>query len=199
MNHSQSPKHLLIKKRLLLSARELFRVYGLKKTSIAELTKAVGIAQGSFYAYFSSKEELFFELVEVEEGRIKEELFHLLQEEPMTKHLFKKFLLKSLELIQQNPIIRSLFDKEHMQYLLNKLPPERMEKHIKVDTESLRPMIEHLQQQNIMIKKDPRIISGIIRSFILSFLHQQTIGEDIFEETIALHAEMIADGLIQGG
>jgi hypothetical protein len=137
--------------------------------------------------------------VEVEEAKIKEELFHLLQNEPITKHIFKAFLLKSLELIQQNPIIRSLFDKEHMQHLLNKLPQERIEEHIKMDTESLRPLIEHLQQQKIMIKKDPQIISGIIRSFILLFLHQQAIGEEIFEETIVLHAEMIADGLILGG
>jgi AcrR family transcriptional regulator len=199
MDHSQNTKHLHVKKRLLLSARELFGIHGLKKTSIADLTKAVGIAQGSFYAYFSSKEELFFELVEVEEAKIKEELFHLLQNEAMTKHLFKTFLLKSLELIQQNPIIRSLFDKEHMQQLLNKLPPERLEKHINMDTNSLSPMIEHLQQQQIMVKKDPKIISGVIRSFILLFLHQEAIGKEIFEETMALHAEMIADGLIQGG
>ncbi|WP_175073804.1 TetR/AcrR family transcriptional regulator [Terribacillus sp. AE2B 122] len=199
MTKSQNPKHIHIRNNLFETARELFGKYGIKKTSISEITKAVGIAQGSFYAYFPSKEELYFDLVEMEEKKIKKELFNLLEQEPMTKKLFKAFLLRSLQLIQANPILRSLFDEEHLQYLLTKLPPERMKQHIETDTDRLMPIIEQLQKQQILIKKDPKIISAIIRSYILLFLHRQKIGEDVFEEAMELQAEMIADGLIKGG
>ena len=36
----------------------------MKKTSVDQLTKAVGIAKGSFYKFFESKEMLFFAVLE---------------------------------------------------------------------------------------------------------------------------------------
>ena len=37
---------------------------GMKKTSMDQLTKAVGIAKGSFYKFYESKEMLFFAVLE---------------------------------------------------------------------------------------------------------------------------------------
>jgi AcrR family transcriptional regulator len=52
----------LIHDSLLMKGRELFINYGLKKTSIADLCREAGIALGSFYIFYSSKEEkLYFE------------------------------------------------------------------------------------------------------------------------------------------
>ena len=46
------------KKELLDAALELFYVKGYEKTSVNDVLKKVGIAKGTFYYYFSSKEEL---------------------------------------------------------------------------------------------------------------------------------------------
>lgn len=37
--------------------------YGMRKTSIDELVQRVGISKGSFYAFFLSKEMLFYEVI----------------------------------------------------------------------------------------------------------------------------------------
>ena len=58
----------IIRKTLITKGRELFSKYGLKKTSITELTNSAGIAQGTFYNFFESKEELYFEILEQEEA-----------------------------------------------------------------------------------------------------------------------------------
>ena len=39
--------------------KKLFEKHGLKKTSVDEVTEAVGISKGSFYLFYGSKEELF--------------------------------------------------------------------------------------------------------------------------------------------
>lgn len=44
-----------IKHKLLTEGRRCFEVHGIKKTSVEELTKAAGIAQGSFYMFFDRK------------------------------------------------------------------------------------------------------------------------------------------------
>jgi AcrR family transcriptional regulator len=54
----------LIHASFLEQGRELFATYGLRKTAIEDLTKAVGISKGAFYLFFESKEQLFFELLE---------------------------------------------------------------------------------------------------------------------------------------
>jgi AcrR family transcriptional regulator len=48
--------------KLVDSARAVFEEHGYADTSIAALTAAAGISHGSFYSYFSSKEQLFREV-----------------------------------------------------------------------------------------------------------------------------------------
>lgn len=49
--------------KLLAKGRELLAAYGVRKTSVEDIAKAAGIAKGSFYQYFDSKEAFLFELI----------------------------------------------------------------------------------------------------------------------------------------
>ncbi|HDL85876.1 MAG TPA: TetR/AcrR family transcriptional regulator, partial [Candidatus Acetothermia bacterium] len=52
-----------IHRKLLDAGRSCFTRYGLKKTTIEDLVKLVGIAKSSFYLFFESKEALYVELM----------------------------------------------------------------------------------------------------------------------------------------
>ncbi|MEC1287550.1 TetR/AcrR family transcriptional regulator, partial [Bacillus paralicheniformis] len=73
-----------IRSALVQSGRELFAQLGLKKTSVGELTASAGIAQGSFYTFFDSKEELYFEILQQEEKKIRAQLEALFSESGKT-------------------------------------------------------------------------------------------------------------------
>ena len=51
-----------LRKALLKETRHCAVTLGMKKTSVEQLTKAVGIAKGSFYKFYESKEMLFSRL-----------------------------------------------------------------------------------------------------------------------------------------
>ena len=53
----------LIRERLQQEGLKQIKEKGLKKVSVQQLTQAVGIAQGGFYSFYESKEELFLECV----------------------------------------------------------------------------------------------------------------------------------------
>ena len=53
-----------LRKALLKATRHCAVTLGMKKTSVEQLTKAVGIAKGSFYKFYESKEMLFFAVLE---------------------------------------------------------------------------------------------------------------------------------------
>ena len=53
-----------LRKALLKETRHCAVTLGMKKTSVEQLTKSVGIAKGSFYKFYESKEMLFFAVLE---------------------------------------------------------------------------------------------------------------------------------------
>ena len=57
-----------IRKALLKETRHCAVTPGMKKTSVDQLTRAVGIAKGSFYKFYEFKEMLFFA---VPDGRLQ--------------------------------------------------------------------------------------------------------------------------------
>lgn len=57
-------------------AREHFARFGYKRTVIDDIVREVGIAKGTFYLYFKSKDQLFFELVR----QLHHEMVDLFQE-----------------------------------------------------------------------------------------------------------------------
>jgi len=51
------------RQRLLEAAENVFAELGYHEASIVKITEAAGVAQGTFYLYFASKQEIFEELV----------------------------------------------------------------------------------------------------------------------------------------
>ena len=50
--------------RILDAALTLFHRYGVRRTSIDDVAQEAGVAKGTVYLYFDSKETLFFEVAE---------------------------------------------------------------------------------------------------------------------------------------
>ena len=53
-----------LREALLRETRRCAVTLGMRKTSVEQLTQAVGIAKGSFYKFYESKELLFFAVLE---------------------------------------------------------------------------------------------------------------------------------------
>ncbi|MEW6424420.1 MAG: TetR/AcrR family transcriptional regulator [Bacillota bacterium] len=79
---------------LLKKGKELFSIYGLKKTSIEDLTKATDIAQGTFYRFYRSKEDLYFDIIEEEEKALQKKLIEHLDSVQVTAEELKSFFSK---------------------------------------------------------------------------------------------------------
>lgn len=56
---------------ILAAAKTVFAHKGYQATTIADIAKQVGLAYGSIYWYFSSKDELFHALMEAEEAALR--------------------------------------------------------------------------------------------------------------------------------
>jgi AcrR family transcriptional regulator len=59
---------------ILAAARELFARYGLSKTTVEDIARAVHMGKGSLYYYFKSKEDLFKAVLDSEIDALREEM-----------------------------------------------------------------------------------------------------------------------------
>jgi AcrR family transcriptional regulator len=188
-----------IKALLITKGKELFAARGLKKTTVDEITREVGIAQGSFYAFFDSKEELYFEILEMEEREIWKSLKSRLESMTLNRKNFKQFLSMSINTIHENPLMQDLIVNDSYGKLLRKVPKSKMEKHLKEETSVLMDSIHSSQRDGLMITVEPRVLAGLFHGLFLLYLHKEDIGADIFDDVIGLFLDVTADGLVNTG
>ncbi|WP_281886784.1 TetR/AcrR family transcriptional regulator [Paenibacillus sp. YYML68] len=186
----------VIMAKLQEEGRRLFGTLGLKKTSVSDLTRSCGISQGAFYLFYSSKEELFFDLIEQEEQAVRERMLQLmeLQAKPSADSV-ALFLQESLRAIEASTVLQQMLEPGQLELLLRKLPPERLARNAADDQDALQPVVERWQQAGLASGTSPELIVSMLRAVILLSLHKKEIGEDTYEPTMQLLFRTIGAGL----
>jgi AcrR family transcriptional regulator len=186
-----------IRNLLIQEGKELFDRYGLKKTSISQLTDAAGIAQGTFYRFFDSKEDLYFEILKLEESNSDQFLDDISKSCYSSRKAIKNIIKGTVKLLDANPIIRRLYDSYDYELLVRKLPPEKLENHKREDTLRVFKIINKCSNKNELINARPEVISALLQSITILYFHQDEIGRGIYPEVIDLLADLVADGLVK--
>lgn len=186
---------LQIRQKLLNAGRRLFTQYGVKKTNVSELTTTAGIAAGSFYTFYRSKEELFFDLLEEEEQNIQGRLLRKIEGRPMTKSLFKTFLQEGFTLLTENPFFKQVMLADQLETVIRRLPPDRLERNYNQDQHYLLPLVKQWQADGLLREANPELIVSMIRSVIMLSLHKKEIGEQVYGATLELLIDTLAEGL----
>jgi len=187
----------IIRNDLVATGRELFGTFGLKKTSIEDLTKAVGIAQGSFYTFFNSKEELYLEVMDREGEAIKQKLLKEENIKDLTRVRYKSFFKKVFEIVNSNPIIRQMFFEEEVDILIRKIPPEEMKEYNKKLMRDFIPIIKKWQDEGAIINDyKPEVIVALLQVLYHPILHKKDFDENVFDEMLELLVDIVAKGLV---
>lgn len=65
------------KKVIIETSSNLIMEKGIKNTSLADIAQAVGISKGTLYYYYSSKDDIIYDIMEEHLNRTTRELFNL--------------------------------------------------------------------------------------------------------------------------
>jgi AcrR family transcriptional regulator len=188
-----------IRTALLSQGKDLFAKYGLKRTGIADLTQAAGIAQGSFYLFYKSKEELYFDILEREEQELGRTILANLSDKDLTRKSLKKMLENSLELICGNSFIRNLIENNEYGYLVRKIPKKKMRDHLLAESQLIKAAVRRFQSEGSLKRVRPEVMGGLLHALFLLYLERKTIGEEIFPDVLELVIDAIADALATKG
>ena len=198
------PKGFTLKQRekinqtLLNVGRDMFGQFGLKKTSIADITKATGISQGAFYQFYPSKEMLYYAVLKEEEVNIKKQLMHeVLFIEGELKENLKKLMLWTLEIADTNPFIKQMMELKDVHDLMASVPEETSQEHQVEDEDFFMSLLNLWQADSSDLSISPEVLVGIFGLLFTLPLNKKLIGETKYDETKHFLVRALVDSIIK--
>ena len=180
----------LVRRRLLDAGQESIIRQGLRKTKVEELTMTVGIAKGTFYNFFPSKEALCLALLEEAESARQAAIAGLLARGLPAADTMRELLLWGFRLARENSLMRVLLQRDEYRLLVRTLPAEALAAHQAEDEAEMRALFQHFGIQDDQVV---RIGTAFIRSLFLLCLHENEIGPRLMPELEILYAGMAGD------
>jgi AcrR family transcriptional regulator len=185
-----------IEEQLLTAGRDLFAQYGRKKTTIGDLTDAVGIANSTFYQFFDSKTDLYVAVLEREGERLVPKLVAPLEETEDPEAAIVAFLTTLMDEIEANPLIKELLvDSDEMARLRESQTDAERRQDREESLGYILPYVEEWYDAGAVSGPDPMTVASAIRAVSLLTLHQRDIGAELYPETRDLLIRAVADGL----
>ncbi len=188
----------IIHQRLLEKGRALFAAHGLKKTNVEDLTQAAGISKGAFYLFYSSKEELYFEVIAQAEEDFRRQVFAGIREaQGSPRQRFAALLQRAFHLWKQTPELRQ-FDRSEYELLLSKLPEEQIHDHLRSDDRFLQELVAALRREGVEVTLPIPELAGLMTGLFFISMHEDDFGPGMYTGTINLLIELIAAHAVAG-
>ena len=162
-----------IRRDLIREARCCGVTVGMRKTSVEQLTEAVGISKGSFYKFFDSKELLFFAVLE----DIHTECFAVAQKslqenaaiDPASRTAAA--ILAACRWLSETKAF--VFIENDAEFLLHRLPEEVKTAHYHDDETHIRQLLE---KYDLVPNRGISLAAATVRGLILTVSHKEQIG-----------------------
>jgi len=150
----------IIRQRLLEQGYKQFSAYGLKKTNIEEIAKAAGISKGAFYGFYTSKEELFMDVIEETEIRVRKELMAVIDlPGPSARARLYQIFKKAISFFASLPILH-VFSGGDFELLFQRIPGKKLQDHLSSDLGFFEELISRCQTAGIPIQvKAEQVVS----------------------------------------
>jgi AcrR family transcriptional regulator len=188
-----------IRQCLLTKGKELFTQYGLAKTSIDDLVQACGIAKGSFYKFFSSKEELFYVILNSQEEIRNRLIVEHLKENLPPKEMISSFFHLAYKLADENPLIQQWLQDGEAERIIRKIPQHLIQNSARDNMEKGKIFVETLIQRGVLREQDPAVIEGVMRAVLMLSLLKDKLGHHLFPKIMDAIIDYVAEGLTRPG
>ena len=187
-----------IKSDLLKKGREYFIRYGLKKTSVEELAKAAGIAKGSFYKFFDSKEDLFLAIHEESEKKMRADLIQKLESAVEPAEKLRSLLKNSFLYLEEDPLLLAVFSKEEPVNLSGLITSEQFREHYHQNIWFMEELVRQWQDEGIIRQLDPEVVSNLLGSTFYILLQKENLGEEMYSRVLDMQIECLVNYLSGG-
>ncbi|MDF1495341.1 TetR/AcrR family transcriptional regulator [Caproiciproducens sp. CPB-2] len=177
--------------------KHLFSLKGFKDTNVAEITKMAGMAAGTFYNYYPSKDALFLEIYNDENVALKKSIMEVIDINADPMLTMRKILGLNFEGMKANPILREWYNSEVFGKIEKSFREENGLEHVDFLYSGFIEIVKKWQAEGRMRRDiDAEMIMSIFTALVVTETHKDEIGLDYFPRLIEYLAEFTMKGLM---
>ncbi len=175
-----------IRRSLLDAGRKSFVRFGIRKTNVEELATTAGIAKGTFYHFFESKEDLCMEIFNEEEAEMRANIESILARYTDAAEALQGVITYALDFVRNDSLLKALRETGEYPLLTRGIGREKLSQHFSVDLEFVSGLMEALQAKGAKRALAPEVALGLLRAIVLLQFYEDEIGADVFERVVEL-------------
>ncbi len=173
-----------LRERLIREAEACLALYGIRRTTVDELVRRVGIPKGTFYLFYESKEALILDVILKINTQIQANLIadvSAMREKPDAEQLTE--IIMTLYRSLDGSFLLKLVENGELEFLMHNAPPEYLKAHA-LDDETMVGKLMTLFPA--MDAEKNRLYSAALRGAFLLMMHKDEIGYERFDEMLSL-------------
>lgn len=177
--------------------KHLFSLKGFKDTNVTEITKMAGMAAGTFYNYYPSKEALFLEIYNDENVALKKSIMEVIDINADPMQTMRQMMLLNFDGMKANPILREWYNSEVFAKIEKSFREGNGLKHVDFLYSGFIEIVKRWQTEGRMRRDiDPEMIMAIFTALVVAEIHKDEIGIQYFPRLIEYLAEFTMKGLL---
>lgn len=163
------------------AARKLFLKQGFKSTNIAAITTQAGVAVGSFYHFFNSKEDIFIQVYNYENEVVKQKIMNNLNLNQEPQQLLEFALKQIFKYTRDNKVLQEWFNDSKINHLITQQNIEHLEEGVVYAT--LNQLVEKwISEQKTKPEMSKERIMELFNALTIIDIHQNEIqSENYFQ------------------
>jgi AcrR family transcriptional regulator len=185
------------KMEILKAGRLLFTEKGFKDTNVSEITKKAGIATGTYYNYYTSKDNLFMDIYLEENVKLKNKIMSEIDLNGQPMEVMAKMMHLNEKGMRNNPILKEWYNQDVFSRIEKVYREETGVDRVDFMYDSFIEVIRKWQDEGIMRTDiDAEMIRAIFSALISVDTHKEDVGVQYFPNLMNYLAEFIMKGLM---
>jgi AcrR family transcriptional regulator len=179
--------------------KKLFERNGFKNTIVSDITKSAKIGTGTFYNYYSSKEELFMAIYMEENETLKRTILKSIDLNQEPQSVIKELMLLNFEGMKSNPILKEWYNKDVSDKIELYFREQKGMEGLDFMYQDFIKIIDIWQTEGKMRSDiNSEMIMAIFTAIITIETHKEEIGLQYFPQILEYLTEFTMQGLLVG-
>ncbi|MGA2641390.1 MAG: TetR/AcrR family transcriptional regulator [Spirochaetia bacterium] len=181
-----------IRSKLLAAGKRLINNAGVRLLVVDDISREAGISKGSFYSFYSSREDFILSVFESWEAEYRGALIREVAEGKGTaRERIERFFLGTFDMLGREPGLANLGMKE-IQAIIERLPPDRIEAHRAADKRVLEETFGSWVAKGLLSPDTVAAFRGLVPALFSIAIHREDFPPGSYQPAVTLIAEALA-------
>lgn len=186
-----------IRDRLIEVGKRLITAMGIRRLVVEEVAREAGISKGSFYNFFSTREDFILSVFEAWEEEFRGGLLReLAAGKDRPREALETFIIKALEVFERQPGLLRVTPRD-IEDLTLRLPPERLAAHQSADRNVLDQAFAEWGASGGLSEDSEAALPALVPLLFIMALHREEFPAGSFGPMARILARALSASLVR--